>query len=220
MIVVQCAGHKTILSISRKQAESKMSSAVEGRSRRDMPTIERVCVVWLWVAGLPALAPAAPALSRFEFTQTEMAVPIRIVIYARDNATASQAARAAFLRFHELNATCSDYDPKSELRRLCDTSSEGHAVPVSDDLWRVLVRAEQAFPAVAGGVRRDRRPAGPPLAQCPAYEGTFVGRVAGRGAGAGRLSLRPSRSKAARCRVAAAEDAARPGRNRQGLRGR
>lgn len=99
--------------------------------------------VWLFVAGLPALASAAPALGRFEFTQTEMAVPIRIVLYAPDNATAGRAAQAAFARFHELNAVMSDYDPQSELRRLCDTSSEGKAVPVSDDLWRVLVRAQE-----------------------------------------------------------------------------
>ena len=44
-------------------------------------------------------------------------------------------------RFHKLNAILSDYDPESELRRLCDTSSGGKAVRVSDDLWRVLQRA-------------------------------------------------------------------------------
>ena len=54
-----------------------------------------------------------------------------------------QAAKAAFSRFHELNAVLSDYDPQSELRRLCDTSSEGKPVRVSDDLWRVLVRAQE-----------------------------------------------------------------------------
>ncbi len=84
---------------------------------------------------------AAATLNRFEFTQTEMAVPIRIVLYAADDTTAAAAARAAFSRFHELNASMSDYDPQSELRRLCDASSEGKPVRVSDDLWRVLVRA-------------------------------------------------------------------------------
>jgi len=33
----------------------------------------------------------------------------------------------------------SDYDPQSELRRPLRRSSEGKAIPVSDDLWRVLV---------------------------------------------------------------------------------
>jgi FAD:protein FMN transferase len=102
-----------------------------------------MAVAWL-LGTVLALDPlAALGLSRFEFTQTEMAVPIRIVLYTADNAIAAEAARAGFRRFHELNEVCSDYDSKSELRRLCDTSSEGIPVHVSDDLWRVLVRAEQ-----------------------------------------------------------------------------
>ena len=120
-----------------------MSSIAGNQSRMGLPLTGRIVIAWLLGVGLPALVSAKPTLSRFEFTQTEMAVPIRIVLYAPDNATASRAAQAAFLRFHELNATCSDYDPQSELRRLCDTSSEGKAVPVSDDLWRVLVRAKE-----------------------------------------------------------------------------
>ena len=120
-----------------------MSSIVGNPSRMGLSPMGRMVIGWLLGVGLPALASAAPALSRFEFTQTEMAVPIRIVLYAPDNATASQSAQAGFLRFHELNAVCSDYDPQSELRRLCDTSSEGKVIPVSDDLWRVLVRAEE-----------------------------------------------------------------------------
>jgi thiamine biosynthesis lipoprotein len=98
-------------------------------------------IVWLLGVAISAAAPSEPALKRFEHTQTEMAVPIRIVLYTHDNATAQKAAEAAFFRFHQLNAILSDYDPQSELRRLCDTSTEGHSVRVSDDLWRVLVRA-------------------------------------------------------------------------------
>ena len=110
----------------------------------------RLLVVWLLSAGIPAAAPAEPPVTRFEFTQTEMAVPIQIVLYASDNATAANAAEAAFSRFHHLNAILSDYDPQSELRRLCDTSGGGNAIHVSDDLWRVLVRAEQISKRSAG----------------------------------------------------------------------
>jgi thiamine biosynthesis lipoprotein len=92
---------------------------------------------------LAADLPAAPATGRFEFTQTEMAVPIRIVLYAPDNATAADAAQAAFRRFHELNSICSDYDAASELRQLCEHSSRGKPIRVSGDLWRVLVRARE-----------------------------------------------------------------------------
>jgi FAD:protein FMN transferase len=119
--------------------------------------VGRLAVIWLaGVAFQPSGAPAA-TLNRFEFTQTEMAIPIRIVLYAADDTTAAAASHAAFARFHQLNALLSDYDPESELRRLCDTSSEGKPVRVSDDLWRVLVRAielaersEGAFDATVG----------------------------------------------------------------------
>ena len=114
--------------------------------------VRKATILWLVGTGLPATPSAAAALNRFEFTQTEMAVPIRIVLYAADNATAAAAARAAFPRFHELNASMSDYDPQSELRRLCDTSSEGKAVRVSDDLWRVLVRAMELSETLGRGV--------------------------------------------------------------------
>jgi thiamine biosynthesis lipoprotein len=100
-------------------------------------------VVLLWGAALVADLRAAPASSRFEFGQTEMAVPIRIVLYAPDNATAAAAARAAFRRFHDLGAVCSDYDAASELRQLCEHSSPGKPIQVSTDLWRVLVRARE-----------------------------------------------------------------------------
>ena len=41
-------------------------------------------------------APRAVATERFEFTQTEMAVPFRIVLYMSDAAAAREAAKAAF----------------------------------------------------------------------------------------------------------------------------
>jgi thiamine biosynthesis lipoprotein len=72
-----------------------------------------------------------------------MAVPIRIVLYAPDNATAATAARAAYGRFHEINLVYSDYDSASEVRQLCEHSSPGKPIRVSDDLWRVLVRARR-----------------------------------------------------------------------------
>jgi thiamine biosynthesis lipoprotein len=82
-------------------------------------------------------------LARYEFEQVEMSVPIRVVLYAPDKEAARAAAKAAFDRFRALNAVMSDYDETSELRRLCDTAGQGKAVKVSDDLWRVLVRAQE-----------------------------------------------------------------------------
>ncbi len=91
-------------------------------------------------AGEPVAKPSA--LRRLEFTQVEMAVAVKIVLYSNDPDSATAAAKDAFARIHALNAILSDYDPQSELRRLCATAGEGKAVSVSDDLWRVLEHAQ------------------------------------------------------------------------------
>jgi FAD:protein FMN transferase len=107
-------------------------------------------------------------LQRFEFAQVEMAVPVRLVLYAADRPAATGAARRAFARIHALNGIMSDYDEHSELRRLCDTAGQGKSVVVSDDLWKVLAHAQQlsarcdgAFDVTVGPVvrlwRRARR---------------------------------------------------------------
>lgn len=83
-----------------------------------------------------------PALERFEYTEPQMGVPFRIVLYAPDPGTAERAAAAAFARIAALNASLSDYDSDSELSRLSATAGTGHSVPVSPDLWRVLERAQ------------------------------------------------------------------------------
>ena len=128
----------------------------------------RLTVIWLLGVGVAAAHAGEETLERLQFSQTEMAVPIKLVFYARDKAAATRAARAALARIGQLNDLLSDYDPESELRRLCATAGEGKAVPVSDDLWKVLVQAQQvsrqsegAFDVTIGPVvrlwRRARR---------------------------------------------------------------
>ena len=90
------------------------------------------------------------SLNRFEFTQPQMGLPFRIVLYAADQASADTAARAAFARISQLNDILSDYDTDSELSRLSRTAGEGRAVPVSADLWFALERS-QALAARTGG---------------------------------------------------------------------
>ncbi len=107
-------------------------------------------IVWMLGVGAPAAQPEKQELSRFQFTRTEMAVPITIVLYWSDSATATRAAEAAFAKIHRLTAILSDYDPQSELRRLENTASGGKAVPVSPDLWHVLSHA-QALAERSGG---------------------------------------------------------------------
>ena len=92
----------------------------------------------------------AKAEERFEFEGIEMAVPIRIVLYAEDAQTAKMAADAALARFHDLNQRLSDYDEKSEIRRFCDDAGPGEFVRVSDDLWN-CVRLAVHHAEISGG---------------------------------------------------------------------
>ncbi|MDR3406639.1 MAG: FAD:protein FMN transferase [Chthoniobacter sp.] len=88
-------------------------------------------------------SPADEPLQKFVYEKAEMGLPFRISMYAKDEATAKTAAEAGFERIAVLNSILSDYDPDSELSRLSQTSGQGKAVPVSTDLWRVLVRAQE-----------------------------------------------------------------------------
>src|SRR5208282_2134759 len=140
---------------------------------RESSMWNRIVRIWLLVVGMSVAAkgePAVgqPALRRFEFTQIEMAVSIKVVLYYADAEAATVAAKDAFSRIHALNGILSDYDETSELRRLCDTAGEGKAVLVSPELWKVLEHAQQvsrqsdgAFDVTVGPVvrlwRRARR---------------------------------------------------------------
>ena len=81
-------------------------------------------------------------LTRYEFQRPEMGVPFRLVLYAQSEKSGEAAAEAAFERVSQLNGIMSDYDPDSELSKLSAGSGQGKAVPVSQDLWLVLSRAQ------------------------------------------------------------------------------
>lgn len=102
-------------------------------------------LAFLFAVAILALVSCATndvALHRYEFQQPQMGVPFRIVLYATDEAKAKAASDAAFKRISDLNAVLSDYDYDSELSRLSRTSGSGQKVPVSEDLWHVLDRAQ------------------------------------------------------------------------------
>lgn len=75
-----------------------------------------------------------------------MGTTFRLVLYAPDPESAGAAAEAAFERIAALDASLSDYDAASELRRL-SASSQGGAmaapVEVSRELFEVLAHARQ-----------------------------------------------------------------------------
>ena len=88
--------------------------------------------------------------ARYEFTRPEMGMAFHLAFYAPDPVTASNASAAAFARVRQLNAIFSDYEDDSELTRLSKSAGQGRAVPVSQDLWRVLWRARE-LSASSGG---------------------------------------------------------------------
>jgi thiamine biosynthesis lipoprotein len=101
---------------------------------------------------------------RFEFSEPHMGTVFKVVLYSPDEAAASRASRLAFDRIEELNKALSDYDPESELMKLCARAG-GPATPVSPDLYTMLDRSKQlaersqgAFdPTIAPVVRLWRR---------------------------------------------------------------
>ncbi|MCA8998235.1 MAG: FAD:protein FMN transferase [Planctomycetaceae bacterium] len=89
----------------------------------------------LWFTGTPLFG---EELQRFEFLQIRMGIPVNIIVYAPNQPTANEATDAAYARFKELDRIMSDYDPDSELMRLCKQAQPGQPAQVSPDLMTVL----------------------------------------------------------------------------------
>jgi thiamine biosynthesis lipoprotein len=89
-------------------------------------------------------------LTRFEFEKPQMGVPFRIVMYAPSRELASEAAEAAFARVSQLNDIMSDYDYDSELSQLGRMSGTGQKIAVSEELWTILLKAEEFSKASKG----------------------------------------------------------------------
>lgn len=96
----------------------------------------------LFAAARQKLTPKNPPLARFEFTQVHMGTEFKIVLYSTGAAPAEQASNEAFGRIAALDAIMSDYNPDSELMRLCRHAG-GPPVRVSDDLFSVLSQAQE-----------------------------------------------------------------------------
>ena len=70
----------------------------------------------------------AQALQRFEFTKPLLGTVVEVTLYAPTETVATEAATAAFARITALNRLLSDYDPESEVSRLCRTAGTGSKV--------------------------------------------------------------------------------------------
>jgi len=130
---------------------------------------------WLWfLAAVFALsvpgccvAPTAESLQRFEFQRPHMGTLFTITLFAPDENVARAASDAAFVKVATLDRMMTDYDPESELMKLCQRPV-GEAVRVSDELFDVLQKSQRiaelssgAFDMTVGPVvrlwRRTRR---------------------------------------------------------------
>jgi thiamine biosynthesis lipoprotein len=88
-------------------------------------------------------------LQRFEFSEPHMGTLFSITMYAPDEVSARGGAEEAFARVAELDRIMTDYDPSSELMRLC-AHPAGEAVRVSEDLFDVM-RESQRVAKETGG---------------------------------------------------------------------
>ncbi|MSU35564.1 MAG: FAD:protein FMN transferase [Pedosphaera sp.] len=107
--------------------------------------------LFLWILlGVGCATRPGVTWQRYEFERPQMGLPFRMVLYTTDGQAATNAAEAAWKRIAELNSILSDYLEQSELSRLSRTAGSGRAIPVGQDLWRVLVRSEKMSRASDG----------------------------------------------------------------------
>ena len=107
-------------------------------------------------------------LTRFEFSEQKMGVPVSVILYAGSPEKAQEAVDAVWKRFDELNDVLSDWDPESEIVRVCRMAGEsGESVAVSNELRHALEESRRyceltdgAFDATVGPIvklwRRSR----------------------------------------------------------------
>lgn len=92
---------------------------------------------------------AHPPLQRFAYAELHMASIFRVVLHAPDRKTADRAAEAVYHRIDALENIMTDYDPQSELMRLC-RQPVGVPQKASDDLFAILKKS-QAVSRESGG---------------------------------------------------------------------
>lgn len=97
----------------------------------------------LLLAGCDRPQPIAPPqLHRVRVSQFHMGMMVHLTLWAPTVEEGQQAAATAFKRIGQINLIMSDYEPGSELSRLCRQSGQG-PVPVSPELFKVLATARR-----------------------------------------------------------------------------
>ena len=130
-------------------------------------------------------SPRHDGLQRFEFKQPHMGTLFTITLYAPDEMKARTSGEAAFAKIALLDRMMTDYNPESELMRLC-RRPVGEPVRVSAELFDILQKSQRmaeisygAFDVTVGPVvrlwRRARRTKTLPSAEAIARARVAVG---------------------------------------------
>ena len=112
----------------------------------------RTILAFAHIIGFAGGLHAADRPTRHEFREVHMGTEWRIAVYAADKPIAEKAAKAAFARVAELDLVMSDYNPKSELMKLCaaNDTEPGKTIRISSDLFDVLQKADAISSASHG----------------------------------------------------------------------
>ncbi len=111
-----------------------------------------LALMGLAVAGCAHRSRVMPAAAweRLQFSRPQMGVPFRIVVYSTNEGLAQRAVEDAYARITELNRIFSDYDPDSEVSRLCHDTPMGIEAPVSGEM-ALLIGRSQALAKASDG---------------------------------------------------------------------
>ena len=135
-----------------RQALYRCFESAGGKRRAAARLRQRLGLLLGLLACLAAGCQSADVTATVQLTGTRriMGAPWKIVVHAADDAAGEAAIAAAFAEIERLEQVLSDYDPESELSRLSAAAPTAEPVQVSDDLWRVLARAESLREASGG----------------------------------------------------------------------
>jgi thiamine biosynthesis lipoprotein len=84
-------------------------------------------------------------LKRFSFAENKMASPFTIIMYAEDSAKAKSLSVQCFIAVDSLVNIFSDYNPDSELNRLCATAGTETSFQCSPALFDILRMSSEAY---------------------------------------------------------------------------
>ncbi|MDR3234857.1 MAG: FAD:protein FMN transferase [Planctomycetaceae bacterium] len=109
------------------------------KQKNETTIMKTLCIALFFVTLFILSFTGGLAAERFEYEETAMGVPVRIILYSESQEKADAAAKEVFAEFQHLNGIMSDYDSESELSKLC---ADGGSSRVSSGLFTVLKEAK------------------------------------------------------------------------------